>query len=52
MKYCENCGAQLADEDVFCFNCGVRQVEVQQQQPLQQTIPVQSTMPVQQPVKE
>ena len=51
MKYCENCGAQLADEDVFCFNCGVRQVEVQQQQPLQQTIPVQSTMPVQQPVK-
>lgn len=52
MKYCENCGAQLADEDVFCFNCGVRQVEVQQQQqPLQRTVPVQSTTPVQQPVK-
>lgn len=50
MKFCENCGAQLADEDVFCFNCGSRQAEVQQQQPLQQQVPVQGTVPVQQPV--
>ena len=50
MKFCENCGAQLADEDVFCFNCGSRQAEVQQQQPLQQSVPAQGTVPVQQPV--
>ena len=49
MKFCENCGAQLADEDVFCFNCGSRQAEVQQQ-PLQQPVPAQGTVPVQQPV--
>ncbi len=22
MKYCENCGAELNDEDMFCLNCG------------------------------
>lgn len=30
MKYCENCGAQLADEDVFCFNCGTKKIDLDQ----------------------
>ena len=47
MKYCENCGAQLADEDMFCFNCGIRQGQMNMtgQQPIQQTVQMQ------QPVK-
>ena len=22
MKYCSKCGAQLADDDMYCYNCG------------------------------
>ena len=41
MKFCKNCGAQLADEAAFCTNCGTQaeQAAPQQaapQQPVQQ----------------
>ena len=42
MKFCENCGAQLEDEDTFCTNCGTKQTNIEEtgQQPtLQQTAP-------------
>lgn len=42
MKYCENCGAKLNDDDIFCENCGAKQPEismpVQENQPRQQNI--------------
>lgn len=28
MKYCENCGTQLEDTDMFCGNCGTQQSQV------------------------
>lgn len=28
MKYCENCGAKLNDDDIFCENCGAKQSEI------------------------
>lgn len=24
MKYCENCGAKLEDDDLFCGECGAK----------------------------
>jgi hypothetical protein len=28
MKFCENCGMQLNDEDMFCANCGTKQEHI------------------------
>ncbi len=33
MKFCKNCGAQLADEAAFCTNCGTQAEQVAPQQP-------------------
>ena len=30
MKFCENCGAKLADDVVFCEECGTKQVEIEE----------------------
>lgn len=30
MKYCQNCGAQIADQAVICVNCGVATPEFNQ----------------------
>ena len=27
MKYCSKCGAQLADDDMYCYNCGAEAKE-------------------------
>ena len=33
MKYCTKCGAQLADDDDYCFFCGAKFDEVKQEEP-------------------
>ncbi len=47
MKWCTNCGTEMADSDRFCANCGTPapQQETQQQTPAQNTY-----IPEQQPV--
>ncbi len=52
MKYCNNCGAQLADEAAFCTNCG----KAFEQQPVAQQVYAQPTYDqqnyVQQPAQQ
>ena len=36
MKYCNNCGAQLADEAAFCTSCGATLQAAPQQEPVPQ----------------
>lgn len=38
MKYCQNCGAQIADKAVLCVSCGVATPEHQQNSPAQGNI--------------
>lgn len=38
MKYCQNCGAQIADKAVICVNCGVATAEFHQNQAAQGNI--------------
>ena len=47
MKWCTNCGTEMADSDRFCANCGTPapQQEIQQQAPAQNTV-----IPEQQPI--
>ena len=28
MKFCTNCGAEIADESKFCSNCGMKMEEI------------------------
>ena len=32
MKFCTNCGAEIADESKFCSNCGVKYEEIKNQE--------------------
>ncbi|MBO6011477.1 MAG: zinc-ribbon domain-containing protein, partial [Oscillospiraceae bacterium] len=38
-KFCSRCGTPLEDNDVFCANCGARQVADQPVQPAPQAAP-------------
>ena len=42
MKYCQHCGAQIADEAAFCVNCG-NAVGTQQAQQTQQAVQSESS---------
>ena len=49
MKFCEECGAKLADDAVFCEECGAKQAPVQKEtvvEPVVQAEPVMSEQPV------
>ena len=36
MKYCTKCGAQLADDDDYCYFCGAKFEEIKQEEPKEQ----------------
>ena len=36
MKYCTKCGAQLADDDDYCYFCGAKFDEIKQVEPKEQ----------------
>lgn len=46
MKYCQNCGAEMPDDGLFCANCGSKAVE-QTAQPVNQEQVQQSINPTQ-----
>lgn len=48
-KFCGNCGAQLSDDAVVCYNCGVNIAPQPQQAPAQYQQPQYQQAPYQQP---
>ncbi len=40
MKYCQNCGAQIADEAVICVHCGVATAPQNIQKPVEDKVNV------------
>lgn len=48
--FCENCGAKMADNDIFCQNCGKRiELPAAQPAPTQSVNQAEQNIPVQQP---
>lgn len=44
MAFCEQCGAQIADDSVFCEQCGTRQSAIAGKYPQWKLIPVKNLL--------
>ena len=44
MAFCEQCGAQIADDSVFCEQCGTRQSAIARQIPAVEVDPVKNLL--------
>ena len=52
MKFCTNCGAQLNDDDVFCYKCGTKCAHMVAEEPKAKEAPAPAVSPLEEPILE
>ena len=52
MKFCTNCGAQLNDDDVFCYKCGTKCAPMVAEEPKAKEEPAPAVSPLEEPILE